>query len=65
MSESELDSYRACASTPIEISPTYSVVIPCYNEELRIVPTIGAIATHMSTLEYVDLADLRAHAITG
>jgi len=22
-------------------------------------------STHMSTLEYVDLADLRAHAITG
>ncbi len=50
MSVSELDSYRVWASTPIEASPTYSVVIPCYNEELRIVPTIGAIATHMSTL---------------
>ncbi len=49
-SVSDLDAYRAWASTPIAARPTYSVVIPCYNEELRILPTIGAIATHMSTL---------------
>jgi len=50
MSVSELGAYRAWASTPITKSPTFSVVIPTYNERLRIVPTIGAIATHMSTL---------------
>lgn len=42
--------YRMWASTPIEQRPTYSVVIPTYNEEIRILPTIGAIATHMCSL---------------
>ncbi len=45
-----LQQYRVWASTPIDQPPTYSVVIPTYNEEIRIVPTIGAIATHMCTL---------------
>jgi dolichyl-phosphate beta-glucosyltransferase len=33
---------------PLEVEPVVSVVIPAYNEEWRILPTIGAIATHMS-----------------
>lgn len=50
MTEDRLQEYREWASTPLSAPPTYSVVIPTYNEELRIVPTIGAIATHMCTL---------------
>lgn len=50
MSESHLEPYRHWSTTPLTAAPTYSVVIPTYNEEWRIVPTIGAIATHMSTL---------------
>ncbi|OLF07071.1 hypothetical protein BU204_35940 [Actinophytocola xanthii] len=33
---------------PLTPPPVVSVVIPAYNEEWRILPTIGAIATHMS-----------------
>ncbi|MDZ8160432.1 dolichyl-phosphate beta-glucosyltransferase [Microbacterium aquimaris] len=40
--------YKAWVNTPIEGVPEVSVVIPAYNEEIRILPTIGAIATHMS-----------------
>lgn len=40
--------YKAWVNTPIESAPEVSVVIPAYNEEIRILPTIGAIATHMS-----------------
>ncbi len=36
--------------TPIEEQPALSIVIPAYNEEARIVPTIGAIASHVSSL---------------
>ncbi len=50
LNSSKLDAYRAWSTTPIESRPRYSVVIPAYNEEWRIVPTIGAIATHMSSL---------------
>lgn len=39
--------YRKWASTPIEDRPATSVVIPTYNEEVRVVPTIGAIAAEM------------------
>ncbi len=31
-------------TTPIEGQPHLSIVIPAYNEEVRIVPAIGAIA---------------------
>ncbi len=51
MTESNLAKYRHWASTPLTTKPKYSVVIPAYNEEFRIVPTIGAIASHMCTLD--------------
>jgi len=47
--ESSLDLYRQWATEPIAERPRFSVVIPAYNEEWRILPTIGAIATHMSS----------------
>ena len=47
---SDLSSYRKWASTPLAQEPEYSVVIPAYNERERIIPTIGAIATHVSSL---------------
>lgn len=47
--DSSLDLYREWATTPITERPRFSVVIPAYNEEWRILPTIGAIATHMSS----------------
>ena len=50
MTNNDLLGYRRWASTRIDGPPKYSVVIPTYNEEWRIVPTIGAIATHMCTL---------------
>jgi dolichyl-phosphate beta-glucosyltransferase len=40
--------YRTWVNEPLSGPPTVSVVIPAYNEEWRILPTIGAIATHMS-----------------
>ncbi len=48
---SSLDYYRRWATTPITERPRISVVIPAYNEEWRILPTIGAIATHISSLD--------------
>lgn len=50
MTDTGLAAYRTWATTPLTETPKYSVVIPAYNEEWRIVPTIGAIATQMSTL---------------
>lgn len=40
--------YKAWVTQPLTQPPVVSVVIPAYNEEWRILPTIGAIATHMS-----------------
>lgn len=51
MTDSKLDSYRKWSTTPLVERPRYSVVIPAYNEEWRIVPTIGAIAMHMSSFD--------------
>jgi dolichyl-phosphate beta-glucosyltransferase len=42
--------YKSWKSTPIEGQPYLSIVIPAYNEEIRIVPTIGAIASYVSEL---------------
>lgn len=41
--------YEAWKNTPVEGDPYLSVVIPAYNEVNRIVPTIGAIASHLSS----------------
>jgi dolichyl-phosphate beta-glucosyltransferase len=41
--------YRAWVTEPLSEEPVVSVVIPAYNEEWRVLPTIGAIATHMSS----------------
>ena len=46
---STYQAYRAWVTQPISEKPTVSVVIPAYNEEWRILPTVGAIATHMSS----------------
>jgi len=44
---STYQAYRAWVTEPIAGKPRISVVIPAYNEEWRILPTVGAIATHM------------------
>lgn len=44
------EAYVRWRSVPIAQTPDLSVVIPAFNEEIRIVPTIGAIAAHVSTL---------------
>jgi len=48
MESSQYAAYRKWASQPLAVAPKISVVIPAYNEAERIVPTIGAIALHMS-----------------
>ena len=45
-------SYEQWKSIPLDVEPVVSIVIPVYNEEIRIVPTIGAIASHMATLDH-------------
>lgn len=46
------DNYEQWKSTPIGQEPFLSVVIPAYNEEIRIIPTIGAIASYISDLGF-------------
>lgn len=46
------DNYERWKAIPIEGQPHLSVVIPAYNEEDRIVPTIGAIASHLCDLGF-------------
>ncbi len=45
-----LESYRTWAAEALHAEPFYSVVVPTYNEERRIVPTVGAIAAHLCSL---------------
>jgi len=46
------DNYERWKTTPIQGQPFLSIVIPAYNEEIRIIPTIGAIASHVSDLGF-------------
>jgi dolichyl-phosphate beta-glucosyltransferase len=39
--------YREWASVELTAEPQISVVIPAYNEEVRILPTVGAVAAYM------------------
>lgn len=47
LESSTYQAYRKWVTEPSGVAPRISVVIPTYNEEWRILPTVGAIATHM------------------
>jgi dolichyl-phosphate beta-glucosyltransferase len=46
------EDYERWKTTPIDGEPFLSIVVPAYNEEVRIIPTIGAIASHVSGLGF-------------
>jgi len=46
------EKYQNWKNIPLTETPYLSVIIPAYNEEERIIPTIGAIASHLSSQGY-------------
>jgi len=46
----DMSAYRQWASTPLD-AVEWSIVVPAYNEAIRILPTVGAISAHISTLD--------------
>jgi glycosyltransferase involved in cell wall biosynthesis len=46
------ENYERWKTTPNQGKPYVSIVIPAYNEAERIVPTVGAIASHVSDLGF-------------
>jgi dolichyl-phosphate beta-glucosyltransferase len=46
------NAYQQWKETPLKDEPYLSIVIPAYNEAERIVPTIGALASHVSGLGF-------------
>lgn len=46
------NNYEQWKTTPISGEPFLSIVIPAYNEEVRILPTIGAIASYVSDMGF-------------
>jgi len=44
--------YERWKTEPITVEPYLSIVIPAYNEKDRIIPTIGAIASHVSDMGF-------------
>ncbi len=46
------DAYHLWKTVPNTEEPLLSIVIPAYNEEIRIIPTVGAIASHVSSLGF-------------
>lgn len=44
--------YEQWKTTPLQGEPFLSIVIPAYNEAIRIVPTVGAIASYVSDLGF-------------
>ncbi len=45
------ENYQRWKTQPLKGEPYLSIVVPAYNEAMRIVPTIGAIASHVCDLD--------------